>query len=355
MSISQHGEQYFTTPELIELRKEDDALADKYRVKYTVTEELIRGGGIMYEGRKVGEIGTRSPDSPVTKEESLDLFFNYYTQSKLISLKFNFLINHLNKLNKWNVIDIENELTRIRDFIKIAESKSRNGNQFENEEREAYIRIKNGSFRNFYFSPDNRAYVRVYTWCVLFYDFLRDKLIQLYKEGQFCKLSPLQQIDFILLVIKERTDSGGISFLDLITHLEETKYLCGFTLAKEILKKLEKNEKILFQDDVYKLTFEGRIFNGYESEQISLDAKNEDDVQYDQRAEENAKRLNFLTGYLAVGTIALAVIEVVKMFVELSKLEYLISLTALYLLGSGLILGIIISLLIIELNKREKR
>ncbi len=49
---------------------------------------------------------------------------------------------------------------------------------------------------------------------------------------------------------------GGISFLDLVLHLESINYSCGFTMLKEILQKLEKNEKILLQDEVYTLTFE---------------------------------------------------------------------------------------------------
>ena len=286
---------------------------------------------------QVGETGSHDPSNPPEIKESLDLFFNYYAQEKLLELKFYFLNNHLNKYRDWNIIGIENELSKIRNFIKRVSSIETKNVITEKYEKEAYLHFKNEEYKKYWKEANDQNLINVYAKYFLFYDFLKNKAIQLYREGNFFKLSPNQQIDFILFAIKEHTDEGGITFIDLIKYLENIKHTSGYTLIKEILNKLIKDGKIIVQDELYILTFEGRYFSGYVVENDSLLKKTIYQENLEQRMKGNAERLNALTGGLCVVTFLVGF----PLIMDYQEKHYLIYSYVLYFI-EGILLGVFI-------------
>lgn len=103
------------------------------------------------------------------------------------------------------------------------------------------------------------------------------------------------------------------------------------TEIKLILERLHKDGYLTFdsQFETGNITFDGKLFlqtGGYtakasrdEAAALSIDIENQRKLALDNNLEANSTRLNRLTLWLAVGTIALALIEIIKFFVWLSS------------------------------------
>ena len=126
---------------------------------------------------------------------------------------------------------------------------------------------------------------------------------------------------------------------------------------QQMIDKLVHDRFLDFENSVCKVTFEGVLFSkngGYVGERKSLGEQKTYDLNYDTRAENNAKRLNNLTLWLMIGSVALAGIEILKLILDYCREGHLISWTAVYLFLSGSLAGICIPLIAKEaLNRRR--
>lgn len=120
----------------------------------------------------------------------------------------------------------------------------------------------------------------------------------------------------------------GTGILRYYPQLNDDKYfLVNLPL---ILKKLykdgyldQKQQPIGSFDallDLYSINFDGKFFSqngGYEAERKSLDARRRWEDGLAEKGEKNGERLNTLTLILGIGTIALALVELVKFVYQL--------------------------------------
>ncbi len=130
------------------------------------------------------------------------------------------------------------------------------------------------------------------------------------------------------------------------------------------LRPFDKKEGVR-QIAHYFITFDGELFNskgGYKAKELNTSIalkKTQSDVEEQQRLSalsvSHANRLNRLTGTLAVGTIALAVLEVLKLFLNHYSSEYGSFWVALVLFLFGIIAGIIIYMLTLEGLSRKRK
>jgi hypothetical protein len=143
----------------------------------------------------------------------------------------------------------------------------------------------------------------------------------------------IQKVDIVLKFLANRveakpyiTDGALFSALQKQHPILEKQNDFGSDLLR-ILNKLIKEGYVDFEDTAppitrrYYITFDGKLLSdegGYERASKSKDDRRrwEDDLLL--KGEKNGERLNRLTLVLGVGTIALALIEVIKFFYELS-------------------------------------
>lgn len=295
------------------------------------------------------------PDSISAKE-----LWEYF-KAKPARIHFLFRVQHLlAKGIGWDIPSIEEEISAIEQFRSVALNEGIKDDPERHfvSNNQYYKRFIGGHYEQIALPSSamqfNDPITKVYAESILLYDYLKDRLDEIFKSTPFAVFSAEQQLDEVLLIIKENDRSKGLHYLDEYRLLQKKGYLLPYTILNQIIKRLTDDKKIIVFDYHSILTFDGRVFIGYQkASEISQQAEN-DEKSYENRAELNQIRLNRLTFYLAIGTIALAAIEFVKLFAELSKEDHLISLTALYLLGSGLALGVVICLLILQLNKEAR-
>jgi len=86
-------------------------------------------------------------------------------------------------------------------------------------------------------------------------------------------MKPLEKIDFVFFYIKDKINAGGQwGYNNIWNHVKETKEVeINETMFKEIIKKLLNDgyiteTQINEGQNVYNLTFEGQLFDGYLSQ-----------------------------------------------------------------------------------------
>ena len=142
----------------------------------------------------------------------------------------------------------------------------------------------------------------------------------------------VQKVDLVLRFLGNRveakphiTDGDLFSALRKLYPVLERQNDFGSDLLR-ILNKLIKEGYVDFEDTEplaarrYFITFDGKLLSeegGYEKALVAKDARRRWEEDLLQKGEENGERLNRLTLILGVGTIALAVVEVVKFVYEL--------------------------------------
>jgi hypothetical protein len=141
-------------------------------------------------------------------------------------------------------------------------------------------------------------------------------------------LSPEQKLDIVLQKVVNLSDDNSQYYNDLATMLNATSFNKE---VFEILLKLKKDGFVTSNGETgygsYSSNFDGRLFidrGGYTAkalrdaeaaEQQRIDAARL--IQLESQNSINSGRLNGLTRWLAVGTIALALIEIIKFLCDL--------------------------------------
>lgn len=137
-------------------------------------------------------------------------------------------------------------------------------------------------------------------------------------------LTPIEKIDQTLNFILNANKPPFVTFSEILDSIQ-LKFKCDSKELIEILHTLEKDGHIFSEvrdsNSIreYKSTFYGRMFaanDGYRGviSRQSAESNRLDAVEAYQRGQ--ARTLNRLTGWIAGGTIALAVIELWKMALE---------------------------------------
>lgn len=103
-------------------------------------------------------------------------------------------------------------------------------------------------------------------------------------------------------------------FLKVLERLVKDQYV-----HKEMLDPFREIGKTSLLKNYYAINFDGELF--YQRGGYAVEEKNDalaKRVEEDRlnRSENTAKRLNRLTFWLVIGTVSLAIIEIVKMFLE---------------------------------------
>lgn len=134
----------------------------------------------------------------------------------------------------------------------------------------------------------------------------------------------LEKIDFVFEYIKSKKDLDAVfGYVNIRTRVDRTPEL-GITtqMLNEIIKRLVKDGYIVEQkrpneQNVYSITFDGLIFEGYVHENASIRKEQERLRTLENHQLELSKRMNFLTSVMAVGTTVAAIyylIEILKHF-----------------------------------------
>ena len=149
-------------------------------------------------------------------------------------------------------------------------------------------------------------------------------------------LSPIEKLDYVLGFFVKNPSSLGYALGRACILISEEKVIDDRRLIEQILTKLVKDgylkaeehysfagEKLADSGDHYLLTFDGEAFyeqGGYKAESFKnektfklIENDRKHNLKVADNMEANAKRLNRLTLWLAVGTGALAIIEIIKL------------------------------------------
>jgi hypothetical protein len=152
-------------------------------------------------------------------------------------------------------------------------------------------------------------------------------------SGMETSYTAIQKVDIVLKFLANNIEAkpsitdGTLFSLLTKKHPElENQEDFGSDLLR-ILNKLAKEGYVDFEDTVpptirkYYITFDGKVLNdegGYERASNSEDVRRRWEDELLIKGEKNGERLNTLTLILGIGTIALAIIEVIKLYYELS-------------------------------------
>ena len=119
-------------------------------------------------------------------------------------------------------------------------------------------------------------------------------------------MNELEKLDFVL----DKYNIRNIAPDNLLIR----KTIIDFNEEEDIIYKLKKDGYIQYADSKYSITYDGRVFindGGYvkqnQKEKTLLDEIN----GRNKRAERKEDRLNFWTMWLAIGTFALVIIELI--------------------------------------------
>ena len=141
--------------------------------------------------------------------------------------------------------------------------------------------------------------------------------------------NPLKILDDFLEVFMKHSENGYkasiTSFKDLTNWDKFPDHEVNMVLEKLIkdgyVRPVDhKSPETVVESYIvkkYQLTFEGRFFilnGGYEEASKSSGAEKRLQLDFQVHAKKNAKRLNRLTFWLAVGSITLALVELVKYY-----------------------------------------
>lgn len=144
---------------------------------------------------------------------------------------------------------------------------------------------------------------------------------------ELSNLTPNEILDRVLSACKPDTEYKGYNPIAIDSRLLRAGTKISSTKLHEALYKLVKDEYVRFEEQetfmtnqkiivkYYMMTFEGEVFmsnGGYVEESKVLDAARHRDEILENQSLSNANRLNYLTFWLAVGSIVLALIEIVK-------------------------------------------
>jgi hypothetical protein len=100
-------------------------------------------------------------------------------------------------------------------------------------------------------------------------------------------------------------------FLKVLERIVKDRYI-----NKELQDPFKEIGNTALLRNYYSINFDGELFNqlgGYTAEASNTTLKMRIEEERLNRAENNAKRLNGLTLWLAIGTISLAIIEIIKL------------------------------------------
>jgi hypothetical protein len=142
-------------------------------------------------------------------------------------------------------------------------------------------------------------------------------------------ITAIQKLDSVLSIFDPNSTYRGINNLKIKELLKEKKIDIGERLLTEILHKLVKDNYLRIEVadamvgtqtfkniSYYLLTFEGELFQtngGYLEEARARDERRRWEDRLLENGERNGERLNTLTLILAIGTVGLAVIEIIKL------------------------------------------
>lgn len=145
-------------------------------------------------------------------------------------------------------------------------------------------------------------------------------------------INPIQSIDSVLSIFDPSSQLRGMHNLKIKELLRHEQINLSDRLLREILHKLVKDNYLRIEiaeatvgtmqvKDVnyYLLTFEGELFKasgGYSAQAQSIEARKHWEDELLVKGEKNGERLNALTLWLAVGTIFLAFLEVIKLLLK---------------------------------------
>jgi len=128
------------------------------------------------------------------------------------------------------------------------------------------------------------------------------------------RMKYLEKIDFVLNHIKQNKDTTTTWLLVLYSK----EYPHSGAEFEYITRKLIKDELILLYPSIqaYNITFEGLIFEGYvtreKNKQLTLQSQ---EVSL-AKAASDSERLATGTTYLWIGTAALVLVELLKLWIE---------------------------------------
>jgi hypothetical protein len=139
------------------------------------------------------------------------------------------------------------------------------------------------------------------------------------------KLSHIEKLDEVLFTLGEF--DSRVTYDGLLKIIETRRFDISNQTVMLILEKLKKDgfgEVMLPTPGLPEsitaiLTFEGRVFveqGGYKQKQLDQNAEKNRVEKLETSQRELMKRLNFLTGWVAFGTVALALIELLSITLE---------------------------------------
>lgn len=137
----------------------------------------------------------------------------------------------------------------------------------------------------------------------------------------------LTKIDHVFLKLKEQTNLSASVNYNYIKNLivdNHPEYNIDALTLSNIIAQLIKDEYLSVQkatnkdeEDMYYVTFQGQLFEGYLAQYRNKMANSNRIKKLEDLTLENAKKLNTLTTWIAIGTIIAAVyyvIEIIKNF-----------------------------------------
>lgn len=127
-------------------------------------------------------------------------------------------------------------------------------------------------------------------------------------------MTPLQQIDFVFFYIREKISIGvHWGYFNIWTHVQKTpETKINQTLFDEIILKLKEDGLLteinnLGSQPTYHVTFKGLTFNGYVSEQQTLQMERERLRILDEKTLKLTSWTTRLTWIIAIGTFVAAI------------------------------------------------
>jgi len=142
------------------------------------------------------------------------------------------------------------------------------------------------------------------------------------------EFTPIQKLDFLLTFFKSRPI---LQSSDISTHFASNSiHIDGQSEISRLIRKLLADKYIdTGSTGIYTISVDGYLFEehgGYasqlkkvENEAILLQREADRTRDVDQSLKDNSKRLNVLTFWLAIGTGALAIMEIVKFILEVNE------------------------------------
>ena len=148
----------------------------------------------------------------------------------------------------------------------------------------------------------------------------------------------LTQLDDIILIMSNQRPNPAMTMIEIFEALKsagctdiDREGAVGQELSvmlKELLEQLMIDRYVKIVDDLYnqgyiwdemenyryQITIKGRLFIGYRVESRLSDAEKLRKNRLETHAEKNAQRLNYLTAFLGIGTFALAIPEIMKIY-----------------------------------------